>query len=74
MTFYWHFERATCGGAPPTALYVNSNTTTGGADLLATAGSNDMVLLLLAQTRFERLRCGIGTKDATPLNDAPESA
>ncbi|MEX0899447.1 MAG: trypsin-like peptidase domain-containing protein [Gammaproteobacteria bacterium] len=50
MTFYWHFERATCGGAAPTGGYVSANTTTGGADLLATAAANDMVLLLLSQT------------------------
>ncbi len=47
MTFFWHFERATCNGLTPTGGFVAENTTTGGADLLATAASNDMVLLQL---------------------------
>ena len=49
MVFYWHFDRATCGGAVPTGGYVSANTTTGGAQLLAIAAPNDMVLLSLNQ-------------------------
>src|SRR5690606_24408708 len=49
MTFYWHFERATCGGAAPTGSYVAANTTTGGATFLALSSPNDMVLLELDQ-------------------------
>lgn len=39
-TFYWHFERATCGGADPASIIQ----TTGGAQILATVVAQDMVV------------------------------